>query len=86
MLQDDRTIEPLAYGRITSYYYLKHQTVRMFKERLRPELPIHELLSILTVRFTLSTCCYSCSAAVCYVYLINATTFFYICHFTLKPI
>ncbi|XP_044063670.1 activating signal cointegrator 1 complex subunit 3 [Siniperca chuatsi] len=46
--EDDRTIEPLSYGRIASYYYLKHQTVRMFKERLRAELPIHELLSVLT--------------------------------------
>ncbi|KAM9353179.1 activating signal cointegrator 1 complex subunit 3 [Symphorus nematophorus] len=46
--EDDRTIEPMTYGRIASYYYLRHQTVRMFKERLRPELPIHELLSILT--------------------------------------
>uniref|UniRef100_A0A671V6M3 Activating signal cointegrator 1 complex subunit 3 n=1 Tax=Sparus aurata TaxID=8175 RepID=A0A671V6M3_SPAAU len=46
--EDDRTIEPLTYGRISSYYYLKHQTIRMFKERLRAELPIHELLSILT--------------------------------------
>ncbi|XP_067458608.1 activating signal cointegrator 1 complex subunit 3 [Thunnus thynnus] len=46
--EDDSTIEPLTYGRIASYYYLKHQTIRMFKERLRAELPIHELLSILT--------------------------------------
>lgn len=46
--EDDRTIEPLTYGRIASYYYLKHQTIRMFKERLRAELPIHELLSILS--------------------------------------
>ncbi|KAI3361536.1 hypothetical protein L3Q82_013685 [Scortum barcoo] len=46
--EDERTIEPLTYGRISSYYYLKHQTVRMFKERLRAELPIHELLSVLT--------------------------------------
>lgn len=46
--EDDRTIEPLAYGRISSYYYLKHQTIRMFKERLKAELPIEELLSILT--------------------------------------
>ncbi|XP_028326089.1 activating signal cointegrator 1 complex subunit 3 isoform X2 [Gouania willdenowi] len=46
--EDDRTIEPLTYGRISSYYYLKHQTVRMFKERLRAELPLHELLSVLT--------------------------------------
>lgn len=80
MLQDDRTIEPLTYGRIASYYYLKHQTVRMFKERLRAELPIHELLSVLTVSFTLWT--YSCCG-----HLISATMLFfiYICPFTLKP-
>jgi len=53
MLQDDRTIEPLTYGRIASYYYLKHETIRMFKERLRAELPIHELLSVLSVSFKL---------------------------------
>ncbi|XP_061631426.1 activating signal cointegrator 1 complex subunit 3 isoform X1 [Phyllopteryx taeniolatus] len=46
--EDDRTIEPLSYGRIASYYYLKHQTIRLFKERLRAELPVHEILSILT--------------------------------------
>ncbi|XP_057689624.1 activating signal cointegrator 1 complex subunit 3 [Corythoichthys intestinalis] len=46
--EDDRAIEPLTYGRIGSYYYLKHQTIRLFKERLRAELPIHEILSILT--------------------------------------
>lgn len=47
-LKDDRAIEPLTYGRIASYYYLKHQTIGRFKERLRAELPIPELLSILT--------------------------------------
>ncbi|XP_028280593.1 activating signal cointegrator 1 complex subunit 3 [Parambassis ranga] len=46
--EDDRTIEPLTHGRIASYYYLKHETVRMFKERLKAELPIQELLSVLT--------------------------------------
>ncbi|CAN9514188.1 unnamed protein product [Ophioblennius macclurei] len=46
--EDDRTIEPLTYGRISSYYYLRHQTIRTFKERLRAELPIHELLCVLT--------------------------------------
>ncbi|KAK6326519.1 hypothetical protein J4Q44_G00021640 [Coregonus suidteri] len=46
--EDDCTIEPLTYGRISSYYYLKHQTVRMFKERLRAELPIQDILSVLT--------------------------------------
>ncbi|XP_061675544.1 activating signal cointegrator 1 complex subunit 3 isoform X3 [Syngnathoides biaculeatus] len=46
--EDDQVIEPQTYGRIASYYYLKHQTIRLFKERLRAELPIHEILSILT--------------------------------------
>ncbi|XP_059556832.1 activating signal cointegrator 1 complex subunit 3 isoform X2 [Myotis daubentonii] len=46
--EDNRSIEPLAYGRIASYYYLKHQTVKMFKERLKPECSTEELLSILS--------------------------------------
>uniref|UniRef100_A0A3P9AM31 Activating signal cointegrator 1 complex subunit 3 n=1 Tax=Esox lucius TaxID=8010 RepID=A0A3P9AM31_ESOLU len=46
--EDNCTIEPLTYGRISSYYYLKHQTVKMFKERLRAELPIEDILSVLT--------------------------------------
>ncbi|XP_061571388.1 activating signal cointegrator 1 complex subunit 3 isoform X2 [Cololabis saira] len=46
--EDDRTIEPLTYGRIASYYYLKHQTICLFKERLKAELSVHELLSVLT--------------------------------------
>lgn len=53
MFKDDHTIESLTSGRIASYYYLKHQTVCMFKERLRAELPIQELLSILTVSLIL---------------------------------
>lgn len=51
-LQDDQTVEPLTYGRIASYYYLKHPTIRMFKERMRAELPLNDLLSVLTVSFT----------------------------------
>uniref|UniRef100_W5NIJ2 Activating signal cointegrator 1 complex subunit 3 n=1 Tax=Lepisosteus oculatus TaxID=7918 RepID=W5NIJ2_LEPOC len=46
--EDNRTIVPLTYGRIASYYYLKHQTVRMFKERLKAECRIEDLLSVLT--------------------------------------
>ncbi|XP_061770948.1 activating signal cointegrator 1 complex subunit 3 [Nerophis ophidion] len=46
--EDDRAIQPLTYGRIGSYYYLKHQTIRLFKERLRAELSIKDILSILT--------------------------------------
>lgn len=54
-LQDERSIQPLTHGRISSYYYLKHQTIRMFKERLKAELSVQELLSVLTVRL----CCSS---------------------------
>ncbi|XP_057196381.1 activating signal cointegrator 1 complex subunit 3 isoform X2 [Triplophysa rosa] len=46
--EDECTIESLTYGRISSYYYLKHQTMRTFKERLKPDLPIQELLGILS--------------------------------------
>lgn len=46
--EDGCTIEPLTYGRISSYYYLKHQTIRTFKERLKAELPVQDILSILT--------------------------------------
>lgn len=46
--EDERAIEALTYGRIASYYYLKHQTIRTFKEQLRAELSVQELLSVLT--------------------------------------
>ncbi|KAM4772205.1 activating signal cointegrator 1 complex subunit 3 [Rhinophrynus dorsalis] len=46
--EDNRTIEPQTYGRIASYYYLKHQTVRMFKDRLKADCNVEDLLSILT--------------------------------------
>ncbi|KAJ3598650.1 hypothetical protein NHX12_002155 [Muraenolepis orangiensis] len=48
--EDGRTIEALTYGRISSYYYLKHQTIRMFKERLRAEMPDAEEYAELPVR------------------------------------
>lgn len=46
--EDNRSIEPLTYGRIASYYYLKHPTIGMFKDELKPESNIEELLLILT--------------------------------------
>ncbi|XP_038129491.1 activating signal cointegrator 1 complex subunit 3 [Cyprinodon tularosa] len=46
--EDDQAVEPLTYGRIASYYYLKHPTIRMFKEQLRAELTADELLTVLT--------------------------------------
>ncbi|XP_006881253.1 PREDICTED: activating signal cointegrator 1 complex subunit 3 [Elephantulus edwardii] len=46
--EDNRSIDPLTYGRIASYYYLRHQTVKMFKEHLKPECTLEELLFILS--------------------------------------
>ncbi|XP_041333984.1 activating signal cointegrator 1 complex subunit 3 [Pyrgilauda ruficollis] len=46
--EDNRSIEPLTYGRIASYYYLKHPTIGMFKDQLKPESNIEELLLTLT--------------------------------------
>ncbi|XP_075603901.1 activating signal cointegrator 1 complex subunit 3 [Balearica regulorum gibbericeps] len=46
--EDNCSIEPLTYGRIASYYYLKHPTIGMFKDQLKPESNIEELLLILT--------------------------------------
>uniref|UniRef100_A0A8C3LNM0 Activating signal cointegrator 1 complex subunit 3 n=1 Tax=Chrysolophus pictus TaxID=9089 RepID=A0A8C3LNM0_CHRPC len=46
--EDNRSIEPLTYGRIASYYYLKHPTIGMFKDQLKPESSVEELLFILT--------------------------------------
>ncbi|XP_042742758.1 activating signal cointegrator 1 complex subunit 3 isoform X2 [Lagopus leucura] len=47
--EDNRSIEPLTYGRIASYYYLKHPTIGMFKDQLKPESSVEELLLILTM-------------------------------------
>ncbi|MEE6475928.1 hypothetical protein FKM82_010900 [Ascaphus truei] len=46
--EDNRSIKPQTYGRISSYYYLKHQTVRMFKDRMKPDCSVEDLLSVLT--------------------------------------
>ncbi|KAJ8288293.1 hypothetical protein COCON_G00009520 [Conger conger] len=46
--EDNQSIEPLTHGRIASYYYLRHQTVRMFRERLKAECSLQDLLLILT--------------------------------------
>ncbi|XP_078504501.1 activating signal cointegrator 1 complex subunit 3 [Lissotriton helveticus] len=46
--EDSRSIQPLTHGRISSYYYLKHPTVRMFKNNMKAECNVENLLSILT--------------------------------------
>jgi len=42
-------LSPTTLGRIASYYYLSHSTVRMFKEKLTPHATIPELITVLAV-------------------------------------
>eukprot|EP00794_Sanderia_malayensis_P000549 gene549-1206_t len=45
---DDRSIEPTTLGRIASYYYLAHETLRMFKLRLSSSSSFEDLLKVLS--------------------------------------
>ncbi|RWS31343.1 Activating signal cointegrator 1 complex subunit 3-like protein [Leptotrombidium deliense] len=48
-LEDERTLIPTAFGRITSYYYLQHKTVRMLNEQLIDDsLDFQSLLNIIS--------------------------------------
>ncbi|XP_006824124.2 activating signal cointegrator 1 complex subunit 3-like [Saccoglossus kowalevskii] len=46
--EDNRGILPQTLGRIASYYYLYHKSVRLFKEKLTSDCSIPELISVLT--------------------------------------
>jgi len=48
-MQDDYSLSPTTLGRIASYYYLSHTTVRMFRDKLMPNATIPELITILAV-------------------------------------
>ncbi|ESO93256.1 hypothetical protein LOTGIDRAFT_189896 [Lottia gigantea] len=45
--EDNCAIESLTLGKISSYYYLNHNTVRMFCDELRPDSTIPDLIEIL---------------------------------------
>ncbi|XP_013419499.1 activating signal cointegrator 1 complex subunit 3-like isoform X1 [Lingula anatina] len=45
---DGSSIEALTLGRISSYYYLNHLTVRMFQDNLTPNSTLEELLTMLS--------------------------------------
>ncbi|XP_041463235.1 activating signal cointegrator 1 complex subunit 3-like [Lytechinus variegatus] len=45
---DNRSLEPQTLGRISSYYYLHHRTVRMFQDSLGSECSLPDLLTILS--------------------------------------
>jgi len=46
--EDGSNVEATALGRIASYYYLSHLTLKMFRERLTATSSVEDLLSILS--------------------------------------
>lgn len=46
--EEERFIYPTSFGRISSYYYLSHQTMRHFADNLRPEYEFGDLLRVLS--------------------------------------
>lgn len=46
--QDGRTISSTWMGRISSYYYLSHQTMKHFTDKLNSELELDEMLRVLS--------------------------------------
>lgn len=49
--EDDWTLEPLTAGRIASYYYLSHKTMRLFAERTEDNMAIEDVLLLLSDAF-----------------------------------
>lgn len=48
--QDGLSTTPTTLGRISSYYYLSHLTLRMFHERLHADCSLPDLIQILAVK------------------------------------
>ncbi|XP_015598741.1 activating signal cointegrator 1 complex subunit 3 [Cephus cinctus] len=45
--ENEQSLYPLSMGRIASFYYLSHQTMSVFEERLQKNLPLEEYVRIL---------------------------------------
>ncbi|OZJ04536.1 hypothetical protein BZG36_03995 [Bifiguratus adelaidae] len=45
---DDFEVEPTISGTIASYYYLRHETIRLFRSHVRKNSPFEELLELLS--------------------------------------
>lgn len=46
--EDERTLMTTSFGRISSYYYLSHQTMAHFSDNLGPDLDTNNLMKILS--------------------------------------
>lgn len=47
-LQDNRTIRTTPLGRIASFYYLSHETIQLFHDKLNASISMEELLDLMT--------------------------------------
>ncbi|KAG7170027.1 Activating signal cointegrator 1 complex subunit 3-like 2 [Homarus americanus] len=45
---DNRTVQTTPLGRIASFYYLSHQTIQLFQNKLSPTVNMEDLLDLLT--------------------------------------
>ncbi|CAJ0576483.1 unnamed protein product, partial [Mesorhabditis spiculigera] len=46
--EEDDTLSPTSFGRLSSIYYLEHMTIRFFLKAIRPDSSIEALLKVLT--------------------------------------
>ena len=46
--EDEMELEPQVLGRIASYYYVSHLTVRMFSQKAEPSASIADIMKLLT--------------------------------------
>ncbi|XP_065206562.1 activating signal cointegrator 1 complex subunit 3 [Planococcus citri] len=46
--EDDRTLYPTTFGRIASYYYISHNTMLHFANKLKSDMSIEDLLHVLS--------------------------------------
>lgn len=46
---DNLSLEPDTYGRIASYYYLEHKTMRLFGSAIKEDMDIPSLLKVCVV-------------------------------------
>ena len=57
--QDSLSLTPTTQGRIASYYYLHHSTVKMFIDSIKHSTSLEELLKVLAVSVPLIFPCFS---------------------------
>ncbi|XP_018018509.1 activating signal cointegrator 1 complex subunit 3 [Hyalella azteca] len=49
--EDNRSVEATTLGKISSFYYLSHKTIQLFKETLTSDISLEKLLLLLTLAY-----------------------------------